>query len=261
MVVCSSMVTCFDECEFGIYNSCLLIAGGYLIAINIWPDVFLHLLFPTFQLSQMNYGLFSIGLLSIFLSKTCLLMTKRAIRDLLQTFETGELLWGLILVTIAAVDQEAQLEALFFGICMFFVICLIRLCKELQQVVLKDSNSWQVHDKSQTPVWMHEPYREIGYRPVMENGKAIFSSIFQVHNETGNIWTHMIGAIGFVLISLRFCLQDEMKVSIFSKIKSKPELKHIILSAIGQNDADVLLFLCYMHLYLFYTVAYSNMPF
>ena len=221
MVVCSSMVTCFDGCEIGIYNSYLLIVGGYLIAINIWPDVFLHLLFPTFQLSRMNDALLSIGLLSIFLSKTCLLMTKSAIRDLLQTFETGELLWGLILVTIAAVDHEARLEALFFGICMLFAICLIRLCKELQQVVLKESSSWQVHDKSQTPVWMHSPYLESGYRPVMENGKAIFSSIFRVHNETGNIWTHMIGAIGFVLISLRFCLQDEMKVSIFSKIKSK----------------------------------------
>ena len=221
MVVCSSMVTCFDGFEIGIYNSYLLIVGGYLIAINIWPDVFLHLLFPTFQLSRMNDALLSIGLLSIFLSKTCLLMTKSAIRDLLQTFETGELLWGLILVTIAAVDHEARLEALFFGICMLFAICLIRLCKEVQQVVLKESCSWQVHDKSQTPVWMHEPYLESGYRPVMENGKAIFSSIFRVHNETGNIWTHMIGAIGFVLISLRFCLQDEMKVRIFSKIKRK----------------------------------------
>ena len=221
MVVCSSMVTCFDGCEIGTYNSYLLIVGGYLIAINIWPDVFLHLLFPTFQLSRMNDALLSIGLLSIFLSKTCLLMTKSAIRDLLQTFETGELLWGLILVTIAAVDHEARLEALFFGICMLFAICLIRLCKEVQQVVLKESCSWQVHDKSQTPVWMHEPYLESGYRPVMENGKAIFSSIFRVHNETGNIWTHMIGAIGFVLISLRFCLQDEMKVRIFSKIKRK----------------------------------------
>ena len=250
MVVCSSMVTCFDGCEIGIYNSYLLIVGGYLIAINIWPDVFLHLLFPTFQLSRMNDALLSIGLLSIFLSKTCLLMTKSAIRDLLQTFETGELLWGLILVTIAAVDHEAQLEALFFGICMLFAICLIRLCKEVQQVVLKESCSWQVHDKSQTPVWMHEPYLESGYRPVMENGKAIFSSIFRVHNETGNIWTHMIGAIGFVLISLRFCLQDEMKVRIFSKIKRKPSVKTflMIFSATGQNDADVLLLLCHLHL-------------
>ena len=250
MVVCSSMVTCFDGCEIGIYNSYLLIVGGYLIAINIWPDVFLHLLFPTFQLSGMNDTLLSIGLLSIFLSKTCLLMTKSAIRDLLQTFETGELLWGLILVTIAAVDHEARLEALFFGICMLFAICLIRLCKEVQQVVLKESCSWQVHDKSQTPVWMHEPYLESGYRPVMENGKAIFSSIFRVHNETGNIWTHMIGAIGFVLISLRFCLQAEMKVRIFSKIKRKPSVKTflMIFSATGQNDADVLLLLCHMHL-------------
>ena len=214
MVVCSSMVTCFDGCEIGIYNSYLLIVGGYLIAINIWPDVFLHLLFPTFQLSRMNDALLSIGLLSIFLSKTCLLMTKSAIRDLLQTFETGELLWGLILVTIAAVDHEARLEALFFGICMLFAICLIRLCKEVQQVVLKESCSWQVHDKSQTPVWMHEPYREVGYRPEMKNGKAIFSSLFHIHNETGNIWTHMIGAIFFVFESLRFCLLDEMKVSI-----------------------------------------------
>ena len=250
MVVCSSMVTCFDGCEIGIYNSYLLIVGGYLIAINIWPDVFLHLLFPTFQLSRMNDALLSIGLLSIFLSKTCLLMTKSAIRDLLQTFETGELLWGLILVTIAAVDHEARLEALFFGICMLFAICLIRLCKEVQQVVLKESSSWQVHDKSQTPVWMHEPYLESGYRPVMENGKAIFSSIFRVHNETGNIWTHMIGAIGFVLISLRFCLQDEMKVRIFSKIKRKPSVKTFLMmfSATGQNDADVLLLLCHLHL-------------
>ena len=38
------------------------------------------------------------------------------------------------------------------------------------------------------------------YRPVFPSFIECFKSVFSVHNETGNIWTHMLGAIAFITI-------------------------------------------------------------
>lgn len=39
-----------------------------------------------------------------------------------------------------------------------------------------------------------------GYRVNHEKNKSIFKSIFQLHNETTNIWTHLLGSIIFVFL-------------------------------------------------------------
>ena len=38
------------------------------------------------------------------------------------------------------------------------------------------------------------------YRPVLPSFIHCFKSVFSVHNETGNIWTHMLGCIAFIAI-------------------------------------------------------------
>jgi len=45
------------------------------------------------------------------------------------------------------------------------------------------------------------------HRPAMPSFKACFNSIFRLHTETGNIWTHLIGVLVFIGICIYFlCL-------------------------------------------------------
>jgi len=43
-----------------------------------------------------------------------------------------------------------------------------------------------------------------GHRPELGNFAACFRSIFRIHTETGNIWTHLIGFIAFVIVTIVF---------------------------------------------------------
>ncbi|XP_054165789.1 adiponectin receptor protein-like [Oppia nitens] len=40
------------------------------------------------------------------------------------------------------------------------------------------------------------------HRPVLPSFRLCFGSIFRIHSETGNIWTHLVGFVVFVIISL-----------------------------------------------------------
>ncbi|PVZ99498.1 hypothetical protein BB558_004506 [Smittium angustum] len=55
---------------------------------------------------------------------------------------------------------------------------------------------------SDTPSWMIEPFIYSGYRPVLNSYKLCLHSILKTHNETGNIWTHMIGAALVITLTL-----------------------------------------------------------
>ncbi|KAI9335769.1 hemolysin-III related-domain-containing protein [Obelidium mucronatum] len=53
------------------------------------------------------------------------------------------------------------------------------------------------------PDWyQHEKFIWSGYRPINPSIKACILSLFtHVHNETGNIWTHLIGSILFIALT------------------------------------------------------------
>ena len=55
---------------------------------------------------------------------------------------------------------------------------------------------------SQIPAEMRIPYILSGYRRTHQSWKYYLSSIFHIHNETFNIWTHLIGAVivGFQIV-------------------------------------------------------------
>jgi adiponectin receptor len=46
------------------------------------------------------------------------------------------------------------------------------------------------------------PYLRSGYRPELLTFHRCFHSLFYLHNETGNIYTHMIGALFFVCLAV-----------------------------------------------------------
>ena len=44
------------------------------------------------------------------------------------------------------------------------------------------------------PDWLQDnDYLLDGHRPPMPSFRACFKSIFRIHTETGNIWTHLLG--------------------------------------------------------------------
>ncbi|KAJ2401484.1 hypothetical protein GGI23_001368 [Coemansia sp. RSA 2559] len=56
---------------------------------------------------------------------------------------------------------------------------------------------------SELPEWMRDnKYILSGYRQPTNSFRKCFASWFYVHNETGNIMTHMAGALGFVVLCL-----------------------------------------------------------
>ena len=49
-----------------------------------------------------------------------------------------------------------------------------------------------------TPTWLvYNESVHAGYRRWDVTAGAAFRSLFMVHNETGNIWTHLLGLLGF----------------------------------------------------------------
>lgn len=45
---------------------------------------------------------------------------------------------------------------------------------------------------------MQKPYIISGYRIGFNTKRSVFKSIFMLHNETSNTWTHIIGALLFI---------------------------------------------------------------
>lgn len=58
---------------------------------------------------------------------------------------------------------------------------------------------WKVCNFSNLPNWMQDnEYLHTGHRPPLPSYKACAKSIFRLHTETGNIWTHGLGLLIFI---------------------------------------------------------------
>ncbi|RXN01142.1 Adiponectin receptor protein 2 [Acipenser ruthenus] len=56
---------------------------------------------------------------------------------------------------------------------------------------------WRVIPHDVLPDWLKDnEYLQHGHRPPMPSFRACFKSIFRIHTETGNIWTHLLGDTG-----------------------------------------------------------------
>lgn len=55
---------------------------------------------------------------------------------------------------------------------------------------------WQVVHFQRLPAWLKDNDLLIrGHRPQLYTAWECFKSIFRVHTETGNIWTHLLGSL------------------------------------------------------------------
>jgi len=68
--------------------------------------------------------------------------------------------------------------------------------------------SWKVVGFSNLPQWLQDnDFLRKGHRPPLPNFKECFKSIFRIHTETGNIWTHLMGVVAFIGLSVYFVLR------------------------------------------------------
>jgi predicted membrane channel-forming protein YqfA (hemolysin III family) len=65
-----------------------------------------------------------------------------------------------------------------------------------------DSAWWRLRSIAQAPRFLHQPHVLTGYRKQLTAWEAARSA-FMLHNETGAIWTHLIGALVFVVLAVR----------------------------------------------------------
>lgn len=64
-------------------------------------------------------------------------------------------------------------------------------------------NAWNLRHFNHLPQWLQDnDYLLFGHRPPLASFKACFWSIFRLHTETMNIWTHGLGCICFLLLSI-----------------------------------------------------------
>ena len=88
-------------------------------------------------------------------------------------------------------------------------------CKFLKEKFLKEKNvcffsvqklrDWKACHFDKLPDWMRDnEYLHFGHRPQLPEFAECFRSIFRIHSETGNIWTHLIGFVAFVIATIVF---------------------------------------------------------
>lgn len=59
---------------------------------------------------------------------------------------------------------------------------------------------------SDVPVHQKMPFILCGYRPIPGGLMGLLRTVFTLHNETGNMWTHLLGSAYFAAVGVRFCL-------------------------------------------------------
>uniref|UniRef100_A0A668VL04 Adiponectin receptor 1a n=1 Tax=Oreochromis aureus TaxID=47969 RepID=A0A668VL04_OREAU len=70
---------------------------------------------------------------------------------------------------------------------------------------------WRVIPFHVLPEWLKDnDYLLHGHRPPMPSFRACFGSIFRIHTETGNIWTHLLGLILFLCLGTLTMLRPNM---------------------------------------------------
>lgn len=64
---------------------------------------------------------------------------------------------------------------------------------------------WTVVHHNHLPKWLRDnDFLIKGHRPPLNSFRGCFKSIFRIHTETGNIWTHLLGKYLFNLYFVIF---------------------------------------------------------
>jgi len=73
--------------------------------------------------------------------------------------------------------------------------------------------SWKVVGFSNLPQFLQDnDFLKKGHRPPLPSFQECFKSIFRIHTETGNIWTHLLGVVAFIGLSLYFMTRPSVEI-------------------------------------------------
>lgn len=73
--------------------------------------------------------------------------------------------------------------------------------------------TWSTCAYDQLPKWLQDnDYLYKKHRPALASYRQCFGSIFRLHTESGNIFTHLIGFILFIVIAATFFGENEFKL-------------------------------------------------
>ncbi|CAG5090848.1 Similar to AdipoR: Adiponectin receptor protein (Drosophila melanogaster) [Cotesia congregata] len=79
--------------------------------------------------------------------------------------------------------------------------------------------SWNQCHFRNLPRWLQDnDFLHAGHRPPLPSFYACFKSIFRIHTETGNIWTHLLGCVAFIGIAIFFLTRPPMEIHLEEKI-------------------------------------------
>lgn len=66
-----------------------------------------------------------------------------------------------------------------------------------------DDMQWTSCDYCNLPTWLqHNDCLLSGHRPPLPSFTACFQSMFRIHTETVNIWTHLLGCVFFIILAI-----------------------------------------------------------
>ncbi|VDK86637.1 unnamed protein product [Litomosoides sigmodontis] len=78
---------------------------------------------------------------------------------------------------------------------------------------------WKATNFELLPEWLQDnEYLRTGHRPPLPSFGSCFKSIFSLHTETGNIWTHMYGCVAFIGAATWFLTRPSTLVQLEDKI-------------------------------------------
>ncbi|KAF9330926.1 hypothetical protein BG006_006167 [Podila minutissima] len=86
--------------------------------------------------------------------------------------------------------------------------------------------------------WQHNKYILSGYRFLSSNYEC-FRSIFYIHNESGNIWTHLVGFFYFLVVGIYFFFSGS------NPYLSRPPTEDALIPFVPADGYDKLIFLVY----------------
>ena len=82
----------------------------------------------------------------------------------------------------------------------------------------RESSARKLLSHSELPQWLRgNEFLSHFHRPPMPSFTSCFKSIFKIHSETGNIWTHLIGFIIFICITSYMLLRPITAYTPFPK--------------------------------------------
>lgn len=89
--------------------------------------------------------------------------------------------------------------------------------EQIMQHVLEAG--WKLASHHALPKWLKDnDFLHHGHRPQLSSFKECFKSIFAIHTETGNIWTHLLGCIAFIVVAVYFVTRPSIEVQWQEKV-------------------------------------------